>query len=85
MKQQRSTLFDKLIPILVKPRKFLINRTSNDLSVETIRYSERNWGKSGMKFIVFTTKVSKIRSFHYFRQHSPYYGSFPKLSQSELP
>ena len=65
---------------LFKSRKLLKKRTSNDLSVEIIRYSKRNWIKqSGMKFIEFTTKVSKFPNFLYFRQHSPNFGLFPKI------
>ena len=55
--------------ILFKPRKFSKDRTSNDLNVEAIRYSKCNSGKSGMKFIEFTTKVSKFPNVLYFRQH----------------
>ena len=40
-----------------------MNRTSIDLSVETIGYSKRNSGKRGMKFIEFPTKVSKFPNF----------------------
>ena len=57
--QKKSTLLDK-------PRKFLKNRFSNDLSVETTRYSKCNWEKSGMKFIELTTKVSTIPNFLFF-------------------
>ena len=32
-----------------------------------------------MKFIEFTTKVSKFPNFLYFRKHSPYFGPFPKI------
>ena len=80
MKLQKSTLFDKLIPILVQTTKILKNRTSNDLSFEKIRYPKRNWGKSGMKFIEFTTEASKFPNFRYFGQHSPTkFGHFPEI------
>ena len=71
MKQQKSTLFVKLNPIFVQTTKILKKTTSNDLCVETKRYLKRNWGKSVMKFIEVTTKLSKFLNFRYFRQHSP--------------
>ena len=76
MKQQKSTLFDKRIPTFVETT----NRPSNDLSVEALKYSTCSYGKSGMKFIEFTTKVSKFPKVFYFRQHSPNFGPFPKFS-----
>ena len=45
LKQQKARLTNKS-QLLFKQRSFLKNRISNDLSVETIRYSKRNWGKS---------------------------------------
>ena len=65
--------------LLFKPRKILKNRTSNDLSVETIRCSKRKWGKSGMKFIEFTTKVSRFSNFLHFRQLGENFGPFSKI------
>ena len=61
MKQQKACCLTTDSQFLFKPRKFLKNRSSNDMSFETIRYSKRNW-KSGMKFIEFTTKFSKFRT-----------------------
>ena len=44
MKQQKSTLYDKLIPVLLKP--FLDIRTSNDLRVQTINIFRTQLGKN---------------------------------------
>ena len=65
MKQQRSKLFDKLIPIFVQTTKVFENRNSNDLRNEAIRYSKCKLGKSGIKLMEFTTKVSKFSNVFY--------------------
>ena len=78
MKQRKKTLFDKLLPIFVTTTMFLKNRTSNDLNVETMRYSKRNWEK-GMKFIEFTTKESKCPNFFIFDDIVPFLDPFRKI------
>ena len=66
MKIQQSTLFDNLIPILFRPRTLLKNRTSDDLSVDTMRYSKRNSGEvDEVQFRVYneSVKVSELSLF----------------------
>ena len=67
------------------------NKTSNDLNVETKRKCIQSAiGKDGMKFIEFTTKVSKFLNFRFFRQQNPIFDPFrevtsvPKIIGSEL-
>ena len=49
-----------------KPRTFLKNITSVELIIKAKGYSNCTFGKTGMKFIEFTTKVSKFPNFLYF-------------------
>ena len=46
----------------------------------SIGFSKRNWETNGMKFIWFTTKVSKFPNFLYFQQHSTIFGPFRKFT-----
>ena len=66
--------------LLFKPRNFLNNRTSNDLSVEAIRYLKCNWEKSGVKFIEFTTRCQSFRTFFTFDKMVPVLDTFRKLT-----
>ena len=43
-----------------------LRRIELPMSVETMRYTKRNWGKSGMKVIEFTTKVSTFPEISFF-------------------
>ena len=66
--------------LLFKPRKFLKNRISNDLSVEAIRYSKWNWGKMGESSSNFQQRCQSLRTFFNFRQHISNFGPFPKFT-----
>ena len=78
MTQQKGTLFDKPILIFVQMTKIFEEKTSDDLSVETLKYSKRKGAKLGMKIIKFTTKVFKFSNLLFFQQHSPNFGPFEK-------
>ena len=60
MRQQKSTLFDKLDIVFFKARTFSKSRTSNDLSVETIGYLKRNWGKKWHEVQLVYNKGVKV-------------------------
>ena len=85
MKQRKSTLSDKLIPIFVQTTN-LFERTSNNQSVQTIRYSKRNWGKKWDEVYRIYNKGVKVSELSLF---STIFSQFWTLSeillQLEIP
>ena len=64
--------------LLFKPRTFLKNRTSNDLSVETIGYSKRNWGKWDEVHLV-SNKGVKVSELSLFSTTESQFWTFPEI------
>ena len=67
MKQQKSTLFDKLIPFFVQATKALRKKIPMTSAFKQNGIQNAIVGKRGMKFIEFTAKMSKFPNFLYFR------------------
>ena len=81
VKQQKRTLFDNLITFLYKARKFLKKRTSNDLGVETMRYSKHNCGKVGRGSSSLQQTYQSFRTFFIFNNIVPILDTFRKLTE----
>ena len=83
MKQQKSILFDKLIPFFVQSTKFL-NIISNYQSVETIIFSNCNWRKNGKCSSSLQQGRQGIRTFFIFDNTAPFSAPFRKFTSIRI-